>query len=388
MPPFVVPASSAAAAAAVACFGGRRAGAAASTRRALATCTRSAFLCLPPPPMSVLARPQGRRAFSSSAATTKADGQTPISPAGTLFFASLCVGTGMLGVWQSSRYFEKVDMTAARERELRADPVAMTRFTARAAAAAASTSKDTAKKGQGNGGADEPSASFRRLTVRGSYDHSREILMGPRGPPPGALASTGPGSGRSSGGMSSSPQGYFVVTPLRVVGVGGGNGNGVIEDRTTILVNRGWVPMAYVKQQQQANNTNIKPSCPWSRPTGTVALVGVETTTEQPKFLSPIHDERNPNQLLWMDRAALEAKTGTVGQNPLLLTETAEVGDIDRAAVASSAAAAPTFPVRPSAVTVGEFKVTPATHAGYAVTWFGLSAAGVVMTRKLITRGR
>ena len=283
-------------------------------------------------------------------------------------------------------------MTAARERELRADPVAMTRFTARAAAA--STSKDTAKKGQGNGGADEPSASFRRLTVRGSYDHSREILMGPRGPPPGALASTGPGSGRSSGGMSSSPQGYFVVTPLRVVGVGGGNGNGVGDGRTTILVNRGWVPMAYVKQQQQqqqqqSSNGSTKQSFPWSRPTGTVALVGVETTTEQPKFLSPIHDERNPNQLLWMDRAALEAKTGTVGQNPLLLTETAEVGDIDRAAVASSAAAAaPNFPVRPSAVTVGEFKVTPATHAGYAVTWFGLSAAGVVMTRKLITRGR
>ena len=296
----------------------------------------------------------------------------------------------MLGVWQSSRYFEKVDMTAARERELRADPVAMTRFTASRAAAAASTSnKDTSNKGEGNGGADEPSsASFRRLTVRGSYDHSREILVGPRGPPPGALASTGPGSGRSSGGMSSSPQGYFVVTPLRVVGVGGGNGNGVGEGRTTILVNRGWVPMAYVKQQQQSSNGSTKQPCPWSRPTGTIALVGVETTTEQPKFLSPIHDERNPNQLLWMDRAALEAKTGTVGQNPLLLTETAEADDIDRAAVASSAAPAPTFPVRPSAATVGEFKVTPATHAGYAVTWFGLSAAGIVMTRKLITRGR
>ena len=151
--------------------------------------------------------------------------------------------------------------------------------------------------------------------------------------------------------------------------------------------------MAYVKQllQQQSSNGSTKQSFPWSRPTGTVALVGVETTTEQPKFLSPIHDERNPNQLLWMDRAALEAKTGTVGQNPMLLTETAEADDIDRtaAAVASSAAAqAPTFPVRPSAATVGEFKVTPATHAGYAVTWFGLSAAGVVMTRKLITRGR
>jgi surfeit locus 1 family protein len=46
------------------------------------------------------------------------------------------------------------------------------------------------------------------------------------------------------------------------------------------------------------------------------------------------------------------------------------------------------FPVKPSKETVGEFKVLPSTHAGYAFTWFGLSSAGIFMTRKLITRGR
>jgi cytochrome oxidase assembly protein ShyY1 len=35
-----------------------------------------------------------------------------------------------------------------------------------------------------------------------------------------------------------------------------------------------------------------------------------------------------------------------------------------------------------------KFYVEPATHVSYAVTWFSLSALGVVMTRKLLTKGR
>mmetsp|Transcript_20786 Transcript_20786/g.42430 ORF Transcript_20786/g.42430 Transcript_20786/m.42430 type:complete len:131 (+) Transcript_20786:897-1289(+) len=54
-------------------------------------------------------------------------------------------------------------------------------------------------------------------------------------------------------------QGYFVITPMRCS-----------DGRGTILVNRGWVPMSYYKQD-----------VPWSRPTGTVAVVGVETKTER-----------------------------------------------------------------------------------------------------------
>lgn len=49
---------------------------------------------------------------------------------------------------------------------------------------------------------------------------------------------------------------------------------------------------------------------------------------------------------------------------------------------------AKSFPVQPPLETVGEFKVTPMIHAGYAFTWFGLASAGLVMTRKLITKGR
>jgi cytochrome oxidase assembly protein ShyY1 len=46
------------------------------------------------------------------------------------------------------------------------------------------------------------------------------------------------------------------------------------------------------------------------------------------------------------------------------------------------------WPVSPSADKIGNFKVSPAIHVGYAVTWYGLSIAGLYMTRILLTRGR
>jgi surfeit locus 1 family protein len=46
------------------------------------------------------------------------------------------------------------------------------------------------------------------------------------------------------------------------------------------------------------------------------------------------------------------------------------------------------YPLKPPVASVADFKTTPAIHAGYAATWFGLSGSGIYMTRKLITRGR
>ena len=46
------------------------------------------------------------------------------------------------------------------------------------------------------------------------------------------------------------------------------------------------------------------------------------------------------------------------------------------------------FPLQSPSDKVGEYKISPMIHAGYAFTWFGLSGAGMIMTRKLLTRGR
>jgi len=249
--------------------------------------------------------------------------------AGKAFFGSLCVATFGLGAWQMQRYVEKVALVETRERELTDDPVPFS----------------------------EHHDGFRRVSVRGTFDHAKYVLVGPRGPPPGAMASSGPNSGRSSGGMSSSPQGFFVMTPLEQ-----SNGEG------TLIINRGWVPMNVVQGNKIAPDARN-----WEEPTGEVEIVGVPTQVDEPRYFSPPHDERHQRRLLWMDRIGLDAKTGTSGAP--IVAQTSEQPEEH-------------FPISPNASGLGEFKVGPATHAGYALTWFGLSGAGLVMTRKLLTRGR
>lgn len=256
-----------------------------------------------------------------------------LSSSGKLFFSSLCASTFGLGCWQTQRYFEKIEQTEERNKIIAQEPIEL-------------------EKGFNCSSPND--REFQPILVHGKFRHEDEILIGPRGPPLDSLSKSGPNSGRSSGGMASSPQGYYVIAPLER-----SNGGGVV------LVNRGWVPRSYVQQKEI-----------WSRPKGNVKLVGISTKTEQPRFMSPPHNEREPRQLLWFDRKTMEDKTKTVGLEPLLIAETCEVAAVEGP------------PFKPTKKAVGEFKVTSSTHAGYAATWFGLSGAGMIMTRKLITRGR
>ena len=103
---------------------------------------------------------------------------------GKFFFSGLCVGTFYLGCWQTQRYFEKISLMDQRKKDLALDPEPLLK-----------TDNELALQG------------FRRRLVEGRYRHGEEMLMGPRGPPPGALlVASGPASGRSEGGMSSGPQ--------------------------------------------------------------------------------------------------------------------------------------------------------------------------------------
>jgi hypothetical protein len=107
-----------------------------------------------------------------------------LSPLGKAFFGSLCAGTFGLGCWQTQRFFEKKELVKKNEHDLSLPPIPLSE--------------------SGN-----DLTSLRRRLVNGTFQHNREILVGPRGPPPGAMASTGPSSGRSEGGMSSGPQVYI-----------------------------------------------------------------------------------------------------------------------------------------------------------------------------------
>jgi surfeit locus 1 family protein len=284
--------------------------------------------------------------------------------------------------------------------------------------------------------------SYRRTTLQGTFQHDNQILIGPRGPPPGALAESGPNSGRGGGGgMSSSMQGYWVVTPFLVgdndTGVGSsGDMSGVDgqtsvqkekrglldrlrfwrrndldtnnnsdtktssssspnkEEGTIVWINRGWIPRHYIN-----NNAQVLQS--WEQPSGIVKLTAMESEMETPGTFSPpsrlVTHRRTTDanadkggkemkKLLWMDREAMEEMTGAADHSPLFvqINDSTTNSNSDNDGTNNGIQ----FPVKPSQEYVGEFKVTPEIHVGYAVTWFGLSGAGVIMTRKLLTRGR
>lgn len=417
-----------------------------------------------------------RRLSSSSSQTTsrttaaaqQADNSTPLSSAsitfGKIFFPSLCVITFTLGIWQTKRYFEKLDMVSKRKDDLMLDPMTFDEWTLKNDASSNAATKSTST-----------TPSYRRVTLHGKFDHNNSILIGPRGPPPGALATSGPNSGMGGGGgMSSSQQGYWVVTPLIIgdersnssidnaIGEGGGkkeswwlhrilfwkgrhdsrssgstlssstqsgtnssntasssssssnnkNTSKTAAAANTVWINRGWIPRNFINQ---TNNQIIQS---WDEPGNTVTLQTMESQTERgggmftpPSRLdsttggekgassnssSIINDgRRSVRKLLWMDREAMEQMTGcNENQHPPLFvqinTEDNDSNDNNHQPITAAATTTTrrSYPVRPSQEYVGEFKVTPEVHAGYAVTWFGLSGAGVFMTRKLLTRGR
>ena len=374
------------------------------------------------------------RRFAASDATAAiggvvtANSAPPFSSAGSggtlggIFFSSLCVLTFGLGSWQARRYFEKVGMVRKREEDLGMDPLPTYedwRATRHESDADAAT-----VMAMGEGSAPK---SYRRVRLRGEFRHRDEVLVGPRGPPPGALAASGPNSGRGGGGgMSASAQGYLVVTPFVVSdgttsagvreedagprrgqgwfgrGRGGASGSApppptdvARGEPTVVWVNRGWIPRDFINRYNETVTS-------WHRPRGTVRLLAMESNTETPGMFAPpsrlevMHranadEPKKPEcascprpmppskKLLWMDRQAMEELTScnTDCHPPLFVEIKTDESD-----------APATFPAKAGQEFVGEFKVTPAIHAGYAFTWFGLSSAGIIMTRKLLSRGK
>jgi hypothetical protein len=89
-----------------------------------------------------------------------------------------------------------------------------------------------------------------------------------------------------------------------------------------------------------------------------------------------------------MDGLALQAIAES-DEPTILMTQVVDDGaDDEHKSLAKSTTAPALYPLQPPVSAVGDFKTTPMIHVGYATTWFGLSAAGMYMTRKLITKGR
>jgi len=143
----------------------------------------------------------------------------------------------------------------------------------------------------------------------------------------------------------------------------------------------------------------------------TFALLACLLAFLEPKFLIAQHNlDEMPPKLFWFDRptmlqlggmaAATEDESDKTIRN---VGETMTIKDaankLDLAMQVQDDETTPTseigtarsstgWPVRPTAEAASEFEISPAVHAGYAITWYSLSAAGLYMTRKLVTRGR
>ncbi len=360
--------------------------------------------------------------------------------AGRIFFSSLCLFTFGLGVWQTQRYFEKVDMVQTRKEDLKLDPfpnyydwVASTKQ--KRGEKQTDNHDDNAKTISTSRSG---SKSYRRVYLRGIFQHEHEIFIGPRGPPPGALAETGPNSGRGGGGggMSSGTQGYLVVTPFVMVKDENATKHSHASKREddVVWINRGWIPRHFLNHPKAHHRPHHPHHGPqshdynaiitsYTQPTGILQILAMESNTDTPgRFAPPSRVESSPHraeskiqtiivdaastatptttsdpipmshkQLLWMDRPAMEELTSCQIPNyhpPLFVEINTSHDDSVVAVDKNKNASSLQYPVKSTQEYVGEFKVTPEIHAAYAITWFGLSGAGMIMTKKLLSRGR
>ncbi|XP_017263316.1 surfeit locus protein 1 [Kryptolebias marmoratus] len=168
---------------------------------------------------------------------------------------------------------------------------------------------------------------YRRVKVRGRYDHSKELYVMPRSPVDPEKEA------REAGSLSSSGEiGANVITPFHCSDLG-----------ITILVNRGYVP----KQKIRAE-TRMK-----GQVEDEVEVVGVVRLTETRQPFVP-NNNKAKNQWHYRD---LEAMCRATGAAPIFI-------DADFAS---------TIPGGPVG---GQTRVTLRNeHVQYIITWYGLCAA-------------
>ena len=130
----------------------------------------------------------------------------------------------------------------------------------------------------------------------------------------------------------------------------------------------------------------------------------IRNIKSEPRFITPVHDyTKRPLQLFWVDGLALKAIAEITSEEEVaLLVQVLDTNENDNEntnTTSSSSSSSSTatvnangallaYPLQPPVASISEFKTTPSVHVGYATTWFGLSGAGLYMTKKLITKGR
>jgi surfeit locus 1 family protein len=270
-----------------------------------------------------------RRLSSASVASSSASAEsTTLRRLGAALFSGLCGTTACLCGWQVKRYGDKVQMVEDRKTALQAAPRPLREVYPELSA--------------GISAGDE----YTRVSVEGTFDHARQVLLGPRSAPPGSDKGNSPAGAPAQSG-------WDVVTPLACA------------DGSRVLVNRGWVPRDATAVIDQ--------------PTGQQRIEGVLKQGDRENKYG--HNDPAAGRYVWLDLASLARSSGS---SPILVMAAAEGSDASDGRAASSVHR--TWPrVRPLS-SLMSFYVEPHTHIVYAATWASLTVAGAVITVKRFVR--
>lgn len=185
---------------------------------------------------------------------------------------------------------------------------------------------------------------YKKVIVRGKFDHSKELYMMPRSPVSGTLPETLTRSGRKMPEQAQS--GANVITAFHV--------DSAVHPDLKILVNRGWVPREKLKPETRKEG-QIE---------DLVELVGVVRLNEKRQQFAP---PNNVSKNHWFHRD-LDAMSTELDTAPIFI-------DVDRKS---------TIPGGPVG---GQTIVTLRNeHMSYILTWYTLSAVTLFMWMKSYLR--
>ena len=202
---------------------------------------------------------------------------TKVGTSGKIFFGGLCVGTFGLGCWQLERLFEKWDAIEDRNQQLKLDPI---RY---GSSSNISNNSDTMP--------------YRQRLLRGRFRHDKEVLIGPRGAPPGVqlpvsgLSAKNSSSKTTASGMQPGPQGFYVLTPMEISPVED-EPSSITGSASTVWINRGWIPKTLVPgadrpyykndlvQKAKIDRMLREQPAAWNRPNGIVEVKAVLSKPE------------------------------------------------------------------------------------------------------------
>jgi surfeit locus 1 family protein len=278
-------------------------------------------------------RAAARRSSSaaSPAAAAVADESPTMRRLGALFFSGVCGGTACLCAWQLKRYQWKLDLIDERKAALQGESSPLRALIPEPAAGCSAENE------------------YRRVAMEGTFDHSRQVLLGPRSAPAGSQTNTPAGA--------AGPSGWDVLTPLQC------------HDGTRVLVNRGWVARAAANQSKPA---------PIEQPEGVQRIDGILRRGEAENKYA--RNDPSQGRFVWLDLPAMAEYAGSA---PLVVVAAAGVaqegGERDAAGAGHGAGR---YPRARSLDSFSEFHVKPSTHLTYAATWACLSAAGALITFK------